>query len=45
MRSAYDILFELVRMGPIIVKNRFFQMPHCNGMGMISPAPSLPCDR
>ena len=33
----YDILFESVRIGPVIVKNRFFQVPHCNGMGMSYP--------
>ena len=29
----YDILFEPVRIGPVIAKNRFYQVPHCNGMG------------
>ena len=29
----YDILFEPVRIGPVVAKNRFFQVPHCNGMG------------
>jgi dimethylamine/trimethylamine dehydrogenase len=29
----YDILFEPVRIGPVTAKNRFFQVPHCNGMG------------
>ena len=29
----YDILFEPVRIGPLTAKNRFFQVPHCNGMG------------
>jgi dimethylamine/trimethylamine dehydrogenase len=29
----YDILFEPVRIGPHIARNRFFQVPHCNGMG------------
>ena len=29
----FDILFEPVKIGPIIAKNRFFQVPHCNGMG------------
>jgi dimethylamine/trimethylamine dehydrogenase len=29
----YDILFEPVRIGPHVAKNRFFQVPHCNGMG------------
>ncbi len=29
----YDILFEPVQIGPKTAKNRFFQVPHCNGMG------------
>ncbi len=29
----YDILFEPVQIGPKIAKNRFYQVPHCNGMG------------
>jgi dimethylamine/trimethylamine dehydrogenase len=31
--SRYDILFEPVRIGPKTTKNRFYQVPHCNGMG------------
>ncbi len=33
MTSAYDVLFEPVRIGPVTAKNRFYQVPHCNGMG------------
>ena len=29
----YDILFEPVQIGPVTTKNRFYQVPHCNGMG------------
>ena len=29
----YDVLFEPVRIGPVVTKNRFYQVPHCNGMG------------
>ena len=29
----YDILFEPVRIGPVTAKNRFYQVPHCSGMG------------
>ena len=29
----YDVLFEAVPIGPVVAKNRFFQVPHCNGMG------------
>jgi len=39
MRSAhYDILFEPVRIGPVTAKNRFYQVPHCNGMGHRAPS-------
>jgi dimethylamine/trimethylamine dehydrogenase len=33
----YDILFEPVRIGPHVAKNRFYQVPHCNGMGVRYP--------
>jgi dimethylamine/trimethylamine dehydrogenase len=33
----YDILFEPIRLGPVIARNRFFQVPHCNGMGHAMP--------
>ena len=33
----YDILFEPVPIGPLMAKNRFFQVPHCNGMGYRDP--------
>ena len=29
----YDILFEPVRIGPVTAPNRFYQAPHCTGMG------------
>jgi dimethylamine/trimethylamine dehydrogenase len=31
--SRYDILFEPIRIGPVTARNRFYQVPHCNGMG------------
>lgn len=31
--NRYDILFEPVKIGPVTAKNRFYQVPHCNGMG------------
>ena len=34
----YDVLFEPVPIGPLVAKNRFFQVPHCNGMGYRDPA-------
>lgn len=33
----YDILFEPVKIGPVTTKNRFYQVPHCNGMGRLHP--------
>ena len=35
--SRYDTLFEPVRIGPVTAKNRFFQVPHCTGMGWQRP--------
>ena len=36
--SRYDILFEPVRIGPVTARNRFYQVPHCNGMGYKDPS-------
>jgi hypothetical protein len=33
----YDILFEPVRIGPVTAPNRFYQVPHCTGMGYARP--------
>ena len=33
----FDVLFEPVAIGPVTAKNRFFQVPHCNGMGHRDP--------
>ncbi len=33
----YDILFEPVRIGPVTAKNRFYQVPHCTGLGWLRP--------
>jgi dimethylamine/trimethylamine dehydrogenase len=33
----FDVLFEPVRLGPVTARNRFFQVPHCNGMGYRDP--------
>ncbi|NCF25951.1 MAG: FAD-dependent oxidoreductase [Gammaproteobacteria bacterium] len=33
----YDILFEPIAIGPVRAKNRFFQVPHCSGMGYRHP--------
>jgi dimethylamine/trimethylamine dehydrogenase len=34
----YDILFEPVAIGPLTAKNRFYQVPHCNGGGYRDPS-------
>lgn len=34
----YDVLFEPVKIGPVTAKNRFYQVPHCNGMGRSFPS-------
>ena len=34
----YDILFEPVKIGPVTARNRFYQVPHCNGMGRTFPS-------
>ena len=34
----YDVLFEPVKIGPVTAKNRFYQVPHCNGMGHQYPS-------
>jgi len=31
--SRFDVLLEPVAIGPVTARNRFFQVPHCNGMG------------
>ena len=33
----YDILFEPVQIGPVVARNRFYQVPHCCGMGHVHP--------
>ncbi len=34
----FDILFEPMRIGPVTAPNRFWQVPHCTGMGNLYPA-------
>ncbi len=36
----YDILFEPVQLGPVVARNRFYQVPHCSGMGYARPQTS-----
>lgn len=33
----YDVLFEPVTIGPVTAPNRFYQVPHCTGMGRQRP--------
>ncbi len=33
----HDILFEPIKIGPVTTKNRFYQVPHCTGMGWRRP--------
>jgi dimethylamine/trimethylamine dehydrogenase len=33
----FDILFEPIAIGPVVAKNRFYQVPHCSGMGYLLP--------
>ncbi len=34
----HNILFEPVKIGPVTAKNRFYQVPHCNGGGYRDPS-------
>ena len=34
----YDVLFEPMQIGPVQAKNRFYQVPHCNGGGYRDPS-------
>ncbi|MBD9525265.1 FAD-dependent oxidoreductase [Paracoccus sp. PAR01] len=36
--SRYDILFQPMQIGPVTAKNRFYQVPHCNGGGYRDPS-------
>ena len=33
----YDILFEPMKIGPVTAPNRFYQVPHCTGLGWLRP--------
>jgi dimethylamine/trimethylamine dehydrogenase len=33
----HDVLFEPIRIGPKVARNRFFQVPHCTGFGTDKP--------
>ena len=36
-KNPYSRLFESVQIGPVATKNRFYQVPHCCGMGHVRP--------
>ena len=36
--KRYDVLFEPMAIGPVTAKNRFYQVPHCNGGGYRDPS-------
>jgi dimethylamine/trimethylamine dehydrogenase len=36
-KNPYSRLFESVKIGPVVTKNRFYQVPHCCGMGHVRP--------
>ncbi len=33
----FDVLFQPLKIGPVTAKNRFYQVPHCTGMGWQRP--------
>jgi len=35
--NRYRILFDEVKIGPVVAPNRFYQVPHCTGMGYHAP--------
>ncbi|WP_372572195.1 FAD-dependent oxidoreductase [Ruegeria jejuensis] len=35
--QVYAPLFEPIRLGPVTAKNRFYQVPHCTGLGHVRP--------
>ena len=35
--NTYSLLFEPVKIGPVTAKNRFYQVPHCTGLGYLKP--------
>ncbi|MFQ5421829.1 MAG: FAD-dependent oxidoreductase, partial [Anaerolineae bacterium] len=37
MDNPFAILFEPVQIGPVVAPNRFYQVPHCNGLGYRMP--------
>ena len=36
-KNPYIVLFESVKINPVVTKNHFYQVPHCCGMGHLRP--------
>jgi dimethylamine/trimethylamine dehydrogenase len=36
-QQRFNILFEPLKIGPVVAPNRFYQVPHCNGLGYRMP--------
>ncbi len=37
VNNYFDILFQPIRIGPVVAPNRFYQVPHCNGLAYRHP--------
>lgn len=37
LAQRYAALFEPIRIGPVTAPNRFYQVPHCTGLGWLRP--------
>jgi len=37
MEIKFETLFQPIKIGPVVAPNRFYQVPHCNGMGYRMP--------
>ncbi|MDG2335010.1 MAG: FAD-dependent oxidoreductase [Myxococcota bacterium] len=35
--DRYGVLFDEIKIGPVVAPNRFYQVPHCTGMGYQAP--------
>lgn len=35
--ARFDVLFDAVPIGPVTAPNRFYQVPHCTGLGWLRP--------
>jgi len=37
VNNHFDILFQPIQIGPVVAPNRFYQVPHCNGLAYRHP--------